>query len=137
MRTARFGGPWRRRIGSDFLHERHSGTRIKEEAPAGRLVALVADHSGHGGPGVHLTALVDSPEHVCCRYRVAAFRPFLERAGHSLELYPWPPSWWGRLRLPYDLRHADAVLVQRRLLSGWQLARLRRAAHFLLFDCDD
>jgi glycosyltransferase involved in cell wall biosynthesis len=86
---------------------------------------------------VHLTALVDSPEHVCCRYRVAAFRPFLERAGHSLELYPWPRSWWRRFRLPYDLQHADAVLVQRRLLPGWQLARLRRAARFLLFDCDD
>jgi glycosyltransferase involved in cell wall biosynthesis len=86
---------------------------------------------------VHLTALVDTPEHVCCRYRVAAFRPFLERAGHSLELYPWPRSWWRRWRLPYDLRHADAVLVQRRLLSGWELARLRRATRFLLFDFDD
>jgi glycosyltransferase involved in cell wall biosynthesis len=86
---------------------------------------------------VHLIALVDSPEHVCCRYRVEAFRPFLERAGHSLELYPWPRSWWRRFRLPHDLRHADAVLVQRRLLSGWELARLRRAAPLLLFDFDD
>jgi glycosyltransferase involved in cell wall biosynthesis len=86
---------------------------------------------------VHLTALVDSPGHVCCRYRVAAFRPFLERAGHSLELYPWPRSWWRQWRLPHDLRHADAVLVQRRLLPGWQLARLRRAVRFLLFDFDD
>jgi glycosyltransferase involved in cell wall biosynthesis len=86
---------------------------------------------------VHLTALVDSPEHVCCRYRVTAFRPFLERAGHALELRPWPQSWWGRLRLPGELRRADAVLVQRRLLPGWQLALLRRAARALLFDFDD
>jgi glycosyltransferase involved in cell wall biosynthesis len=86
---------------------------------------------------VHLTALVDSPEHVCCRYRVTAFRPFLERAGHALELRPWPRSWWGRLRLPGELRHADAVLVQRRLLPGWQLALLRRACRALLFDFDD
>jgi glycosyltransferase involved in cell wall biosynthesis len=86
---------------------------------------------------VYLTALIDSPEHVCCRYRVTAFRPFLERAGHTLELCPWPCSWWGRLRLPGELRHADAVLVQRRLLPGWQLALLRRAAPLLLFDFDD
>jgi glycosyltransferase involved in cell wall biosynthesis len=86
---------------------------------------------------VHLTALVDSPEHVCCRYRLAAFRPFLERAGHSLELCPWPASWWGRFRLPSALRHAGAVVVQRRLLPRWQLARLRRAACVLLFDFDD
>jgi glycosyltransferase involved in cell wall biosynthesis len=86
---------------------------------------------------VHLTALVESAEHVCCRYRVTAFRPFLERAGHALELCPWPSSWWGRLRLPGRLRHADAVLVQRRLLPGWQLGLLRRAARGLLFDFDD
>ena len=86
---------------------------------------------------MHLTALVDSPEHVCCRYRVAAFRPFLERAGHTLELRPWPRTWWGRLCLPGELRHADAVLVQRRLLPFWQLALLRRAARALVFDFDD
>jgi glycosyltransferase involved in cell wall biosynthesis len=86
---------------------------------------------------VHLTALVDSPEHVCCRYRVAAFRPFLERAGHALELRPWPRTWWGRLCLAGELRHADAVLVQRRLLPVWQLALLRRAARALVFDFDD
>ncbi len=86
---------------------------------------------------MYLTALVDTPGHVCCRYRVAAFRPHLERAGHGLELFPWPDSWWRRFRLPYDLCHADALLIQRRLLPAWQLRRLRRAARFLLFDFDD
>jgi glycosyltransferase involved in cell wall biosynthesis len=86
---------------------------------------------------VRLTALVESPEHVCCRYRVTAFRPALEQAGHSLELRPYPRRWWSRLRLAGDLRHADAVLVQRRLLPAWQLFLLRRAVPLLLFDLDD
>jgi glycosyltransferase involved in cell wall biosynthesis len=86
---------------------------------------------------VHLIALVESPEHVCCRYRLTAFRPFLEQAGHSLELQPYPRSWWSRLRLGRDFRHADAVILQRRLLPRWQLRLLRRAARVLLFDFDD
>lgn len=85
-------------------------------------------------PPLHLTALVDHPDHVCCRYRLAAFRPLL--AGHSLELRAWPRHWWSWLGLARDLRGADAVIVQRRLLAGWQLTLLRRARR-LLFDFDD
>jgi glycosyltransferase involved in cell wall biosynthesis len=86
---------------------------------------------------VHLTALVEEPEHVCCRYRVAAFRPFLERAGHSLEIRRRPAHWWQWFRLGRELRHADAVLLQRKLVQRWQLYLLRRAARRLLFDFDD
>jgi glycosyltransferase involved in cell wall biosynthesis len=86
---------------------------------------------------VRLTALVESPDHVCCRYRVTAFRPWLEQAGHSLEVCSYPRSWWLRLRLSGIGRHADAVLVQRRLLPAWQLHLLRRATPLLLFDLDD
>ncbi len=86
---------------------------------------------------MRLTALVDGPEHVCCRYRVAAFRPFLEAAGHSLELLAWPRSWWARWRLLHRLGGTEALLIQRRLPPGWQVALLRRAARFLLFDFDD
>ena len=45
---------------------------------------------------MHLTALVEHPGHVCCRYRLLAFRPFLETAGHTLELRPLPRRWWSR-----------------------------------------
>jgi glycosyltransferase involved in cell wall biosynthesis len=86
---------------------------------------------------VHLTALVEDPDHVCCRYRVAAFRPWLERAGYRLEVRPRPRHWWHWLRLGRELRHADAVLLQRRLPQRWQLCLLRRAARRLLFDFDD
>ena len=85
---------------------------------------------------MHWIALVDHPEHVCCRYRLAAFRPFLEQAGHTLELVTMPRHWFSRLRLFQRLRGAN-VIVQRRLLAGWQRTLLRRAARWLLFDFDD
>jgi glycosyltransferase involved in cell wall biosynthesis len=86
---------------------------------------------------VHLVALVDSPDHVCCRYRLAAFRSRLQAAGHQLELRSFPSGLWGRLRFGSALRHADAVLLQRRLLPAWQLHLLRRRVRRLFFDVDD
>ena len=85
---------------------------------------------------MHLLALVDHPEHVCCRYRLAAFRPHLERAGHTLELRTLPRRPWARWRLFRELRGAD-VLLQRHLLPLWQLKLLRRSVRRLLFDFDD
>ena len=85
---------------------------------------------------MHLVALVESPEHVCCRYRLAAFRPFLERAGHRLTFAPLPRRWWQCWRGVGELRGA-AVVLQRRLLPGWQRRLLRRLAGRLLFDLDD
>lgn len=86
---------------------------------------------------MRLTALVDSPDHVCCRYRLAAFRPYLEQAGHTLQLLPWPRSWQSWLRLPSRLQGAEVVILQRKLLSFWQLGLVRAAAPALLFDVDD
>jgi glycosyltransferase involved in cell wall biosynthesis len=86
---------------------------------------------------VHLTALVESPRHVCCRYRLAAFRPWLEQAGHRLELRPLPRRWWSWFRLGRALRKADLVILQRKLPAAWQRLLLRRAARRLIFDFDD
>jgi glycosyltransferase involved in cell wall biosynthesis len=86
---------------------------------------------------VHLTALVKNPQHVCCRYRLTAFAPFLHQAGHRLELCSWPASWWQRLWLGRSVRDADLVIIQRRLLRRWQLALLRRHSRLLVFDFDD
>jgi glycosyltransferase involved in cell wall biosynthesis len=82
------------------------------------------------------TALVESPEHVCCRYRLRAFAPFFERYGHTLDYQPLPRRWWGRVGLLRRLRGAS-VIVQRRLLARWELALLRRTVRHLLFDFDD
>jgi glycosyltransferase involved in cell wall biosynthesis len=86
---------------------------------------------------VQVTALVENSGHVCCRYRLAAFRPFLESAGHRLEFRQLPATGWGWMRLRQDLQAADVVLLQRRLLKSWQLHLLRRASRTLVFDFDD
>jgi glycosyltransferase involved in cell wall biosynthesis len=82
------------------------------------------------------TALVESPDHVCCRYRLRAFEPFFAPYGHTLEYVPLPRRWWGRLGVLRRLRCAS-VIVQRRLLARWELALLRRTVRHLLFDFDD
>jgi len=68
---------------------------------------------------------------------LAAFGPYLEQVGYHLDLRPWPRRWCSWLRLERTLQDADAVLLQRKLLSTWHLYRLRRAARVLLFDFDD
>src|SRR5439155_22382964 len=42
-----------------------------------------------------------------------------------------------RLRIGNAVRSADVVILQRRLLPGWQLHLLRRSARWLIFDLDD
>jgi glycosyltransferase involved in cell wall biosynthesis len=84
-----------------------------------------------------LLALVDSPDHVCCRYRIRAFAPALAASGWSLTCEGLER---GALLRPFQLRRAsqfDAVILQRKLLPGWQLRSLRRAAGHLVFDFDD
>src|SRR5581483_6036492 len=86
---------------------------------------------------MRIMALVKAPTHVCSRYRVAAFRAYLEAAGHRLDIRGWPSSWFGRLRLLRDLRHVDALILQRKLLPSWQLRLVRRRVRWLIFDYDD
>src|SRR5262249_38261868 len=91
----------------------------------------------HGGPAVHLTALVESPDHVCCRYRLSAFRGFLEHAGHILELTPFPKGPWAWFRFARQLPPNGCVIVQRKLLKAWQLYLLRQRGQKLIYDFDD
>jgi glycosyltransferase involved in cell wall biosynthesis len=86
---------------------------------------------------MHLLGLVKSVDHVCCRYRLAAFGPFLADQGHHLQLRPWPASWLSGLWFHRQLRHADVVIIQRRLVPAWELALIRRWARRLVFDLDD
>jgi glycosyltransferase involved in cell wall biosynthesis len=82
--------------------------------------------------------LVESPDHVCFRYRLAAFRPCLEQAGHELQLRAFPEGVRAWCRLGRELRFAEAIIIlQRRLLPAWQLFLLRRASRLLLYDFDD
>lgn len=86
---------------------------------------------------MRLTALVQSTDHVCCRYRLAAYAPALEEAGHRLELRPLPRRDWHWLGLARALRGTDVVVLQRRLLRPWQRVLLSRAARRLVYDIDD
>jgi glycosyltransferase involved in cell wall biosynthesis len=86
---------------------------------------------------LRLAALVESTEHVCCRYRLSAFRPDLAAAGHSLELSPVSRGFLARWRIGSNARDADAVILQRKLLSTIELGLLRRRVKRLLFDFDD
>ena len=58
-------------------------------------------------------ALVESTDHVCCRYRLRAFQRELAQAGHALDIRPLPGG-VGRLWLGSDLAEADVVIVQRK-----------------------
>jgi glycosyltransferase involved in cell wall biosynthesis len=85
---------------------------------------------------VHISALVENPGHVCCRYRLRAFQPFFQHAGHELSLHPLPHGWWQRLKLAEQLP-SRSILIQRRLLPAWENSRLRHRAESLFFDFDD
>jgi glycosyltransferase involved in cell wall biosynthesis len=84
-----------------------------------------------------LLALVDSADHVCCRYRIAAFRAALNAAGCDLFLQAFAHTPAGRLAQIARAGRFDAVLVQRKLLPRWQINLLRRRARQLIFDLDD
>src|SRR5882724_4595811 len=84
-----------------------------------------------------LLALIDKPGHVCYRYRVLAFGPWLRDAGWNIEAQPLAHGIAPFLRQLNNVARADAVLLQRRLLSWWQIRLLRHAAKTLIFDIDD
>jgi glycosyltransferase involved in cell wall biosynthesis len=86
---------------------------------------------------VKTIALIEAPGHVSARYRIAAFVPALRNVGCSLTFAVIPRSALNRLLLFSKLRAFDAVLLQRRLLPGYQLKYLRLNARRLIFDFDD
>lgn len=101
-------------------------------APVTALLAIAVMEDG-----MRLLALVDSPNHVCCRYRIRAFRPSLERADWSLVCQGLSHDPLSRLAQLAQVSEYDSVILQRKLLPWWQLAILRRHARHLVFDFDD
>lgn len=86
---------------------------------------------------VRLAGLVESLDHVCCRYRLRAFAPGLARAGHSLHLNHLPQSFWQRLQIGRQLADFDQVIIQRKLLGSLETRLLRSRVRRLIFDLDD
>src|SRR5438105_1299836 len=86
---------------------------------------------------MRITALVKNRAHVCCRYRVAAYRAQFESLGHVVEIRPWSGPWFVRQLLPSFFSGIDALIVQRKLFPAWQLNLLRRRVRWLIYDFDD
>jgi glycosyltransferase involved in cell wall biosynthesis len=82
-------------------------------------------------------ALVESPDHVCARYRLRAYEPHLRDAGWSLTFQPLEPGLFARRRQLRSAARYDVTVLQRKLLSGWMLRELRRQSRRLVFDFDD
>src|SRR5436190_19161661 len=82
-------------------------------------------------------ALVDAPDHVCCRYRIRAFEPALVRDGWSLDYLGLAHGLLGRASQLGRLPRYDTIILQRKLLPRWQLLALRRKTPRLVFDFDD
>ncbi|HEV3162536.1 MAG TPA: glycosyltransferase family 4 protein, partial [Isosphaeraceae bacterium] len=87
--------------------------------------------------GMKALALVDGPDHVCCRYRIRAFQPALAASGWSLTIGSIASSSIGRLVQWSRAELFDAVILQRKLLPSWQLHFLRQRSKHLIFDFDD
>ena len=82
-------------------------------------------------------ALVEAPDHVCGKYRVSAYAPALAVSGCSLVVEGIAASPLARLRQFRRASRFDAVVLQRKLLPGWQLAILRSCSRRLIYDFDD
>lgn len=84
---------------------------------------------------MHIVALYEHEQ--CRRYRLEAYRGVWEADGHKLDIVPIAKGFLGRALQWRSLRHADAVILQRRLFSDWHLLSLRRKVKQLIFDFDD
>ncbi len=86
---------------------------------------------------MRLVVLVEDRDHVCYRYRVAAFRQALASRGWTLEAVPIARRNHERLVQLRQLPESDVLLVQRRLLPRWYCLALRQRTRRLVFDFDD
>ena len=86
---------------------------------------------------MRIVALVEAENHVCCRYRLAAFRTHFAQAGHQFEIQALPHGPLGRLAIGRGFGSVDVVILQRKLLPEWTVSLLRRRVRRLIFDFDD
>lgn len=86
---------------------------------------------------MRLLALIERADHVCYRYRVKAYEPWLKARGWVVDARPIPHSASAWTRLLRHAARADAVVLQRKLIAPWWLWTLRRAARRLIYDIDD
>src|SRR5207253_2518021 len=96
-----------------LFHPTRLSVACRRDARGDRCVASrkqSRDAIQRGALGVRVAALVESFEHVCCRYRLRAFESLWAREGVAITYHPIPHSWWGRLNLAKVVRGADVVV---------------------------
>ena len=81
--------------------------------------------------------LIQGPNDVCCRYRIEAFRSSLADRDLDLEIVTLRKNVLGRLGDLRKAKKADVVILQRKLLSFWEISLLRNWSKRLIFDVDD
>ena len=86
---------------------------------------------------MEVLALIESPNHVCYRYRVSAFTAALARHDFLLRQVVLRPCTLSRVRRLLDARRFHTVILQRLLLPRSQIRALRHAAGRIVFDLDD
>ncbi|MFM7131482.1 MAG: glycosyltransferase family 4 protein [bacterium] len=86
---------------------------------------------------MHLLALIEARGHVCSRYRIAAFEPWLKFFNVKITYQAIEKSPLARLRQMQQAKDFDGVILQRRLLDPLSFRALRKAANHLVFDFDD
>ena len=86
---------------------------------------------------MEVLALVEAPGHVCSRYRIEAFEPWLSRYGVRLTYEAIEANPLKRLTQMRAAGRFDSVILQRKLLDSLSFTTLRRAAKHLVFDFDD
>jgi len=84
-----------------------------------------------------VAALVESIDHVCYRYRLQAFEPYLNLRGWDIEVHPIPRGIIASLKLVRTIRSADVVFLQRKAPIRPYLGLLRKNVKRLVFDFDD
>lgn len=82
-------------------------------------------------------ALIESANAVCSRYRIEAFEPYLTDRGIDLEVHQIQKGIFGRIGSLRKSKHANAVILQRKLFTRWQILLLHNWARRLIFDVDD
>jgi glycosyltransferase involved in cell wall biosynthesis len=86
---------------------------------------------------MQILALVEAPGHVCCRYRITAFEPWLKRFGVQITYQQIEKKPLARLRQMQSAGRFDSVILQRKLLDPLSFGALRKSARHLIFDFDD
>lgn len=86
---------------------------------------------------MHLAFVTTGLNRPSFRFRIGQVLPYFERASHTCAVEVLPHGSYRRFGFFRRLARYDAVVVQQRLFSAFELACLRHHARCLVYDMDD